>query len=271
MDDIARYNKARWEALADAGVIFSRPWLELDPLTARSLVDPHGLMGELRGKSVLCLAAGGGQQSAAFGLLGARVTVLDLSATQLHRDQEAAAHYGFHIDTVQGDMRDLSRFRTSQFDFVWQAYGINFVPEPLPVIREVARVIRKHGLYRMEFHNPFVAGLNETMWDGQGYPLSQRYVDGAEIVWDDPAWEFEDEAGLIKRVAGPREFRHTLSTLINGLVNQGFVILGLWEEISDEDNPEQGTWEHFTQVAPPWIQLWTRFLPEAFGNARSTG
>ena len=94
MDDLARYNRERWEALAQANIGYSRPILDLDPRSAREVLDPYGIMGDVRGRDILCLAGGGGQQSAAFGLLGARVTVYDLSDTQLARDQEAAAHYG---------------------------------------------------------------------------------------------------------------------------------------------------------------------------------
>ena len=45
------------------------------------------LIDKIAGKGVLCLAGGGGQQSAAFALLGAKVTVLDFSETQLERDK----------------------------------------------------------------------------------------------------------------------------------------------------------------------------------------
>src|SRR6266508_21871 len=110
MDQIARYNKERWEALAAANIEYSRPALDLTPETARAMLDPYGVMGPAEGKRVLCLASGGGQQSAAFGVLGAQVTVLDLSETQLARDREAAAHYGTQVETIQGDMRDLSLF-----------------------------------------------------------------------------------------------------------------------------------------------------------------
>jgi len=103
MDELAQYNKARWEELAQSNVPYSRPWLDLDESSARTRVDPHGMLKDVAGKEVLCLAAGGGQQSAAFGLLGARVTVLDLSETQLERDRMAAKHYGLQIQTVQGD------------------------------------------------------------------------------------------------------------------------------------------------------------------------
>ena len=71
MDDIARYNMARWDALVRARAVFTRPWLDLTPDEARQMVDPDGRLGEMAGRRVLCLAGGGGQQSAAFGLLGA--------------------------------------------------------------------------------------------------------------------------------------------------------------------------------------------------------
>ncbi len=59
------------------------PFLDLDVSSARRLLDPDGIMDEVEGKRVLCLASGGGQQSAAFALLGAEVTVFDISETQL--------------------------------------------------------------------------------------------------------------------------------------------------------------------------------------------
>ena len=51
-------------------------------------------------KDVLCLAAGGGQQSAVFGLLGARVTVIDFTQGQLDGDITAAKHYGYPVETI---------------------------------------------------------------------------------------------------------------------------------------------------------------------------
>src|SRR5437762_3782720 len=142
MDELARYLTARWRALAEANALFTRPYLDLDADSARAKLDPHGLLGDVASKRVLCLAAGGGQQSAAFALLGARVTVVDISEEQLARDREAAAHYQIEIETLQGDMRDLSRLDTHVFDIVWHPYSLNFVPDARVVFREVARVIR---------------------------------------------------------------------------------------------------------------------------------
>src|SRR5262245_23876261 len=157
MDEIARYNVERWKALAKANALFTRPDWSLDVASARAKLDPEGRLGEIEGKAVLCLASGGGQQSAAFALLGASVTVLDLSEEQLQRDRQAAAHYHVNIQTLQGDMRDLSQLPAQGFDLVWQPYSLNFVPEVHQVFREVARVLRPGGLYRFSCANPFVS------------------------------------------------------------------------------------------------------------------
>ncbi|MFW5738389.1 MAG: class I SAM-dependent methyltransferase, partial [Spirochaetota bacterium] len=69
-DDTISYNRERWDALSDAGVEYSQPWLDLD----------------------------------------ARVVVLDISERQLEKDRAIAAHYNLQVRTEQGDMQDLSRF-----------------------------------------------------------------------------------------------------------------------------------------------------------------
>jgi SAM-dependent methyltransferase len=259
MDDIARYNKERWEDLARAGVVFSRPALDLDQLRARQLIDPHGLIDRVAGLRVLCLASGGGQQSAAFGLLGAHVTVFDLSETQLERDRAAAAHYGLTIRVQQGDMRDLSVLAPSSFDVVAQPHSINFVPDAVRVFDQVARVVRPGGLYRVDCANPFVMGIDERDWTGTCYPLSRVYEDGAEVEPADPRWEVWDEHGSCHRVRGPRQFRHSLGTMINGLTTRGFVVLGLWELLGTHREAAPGTWDHFMQFAPPELSIWSRY------------
>ncbi len=260
MDDVTRHNQTRWEALAEARVSYSCPWIDLDPAVARARLDPEDMMTEVAGKDVLCLAASGGQQSAAFGLLGARVTVLDFCATQLARDRETARHYGIELRTIQGDMRDLSCFGDASFDIVWQAHSFTFIPDATPVFRETARVLRHGGLYRFDFTNPFVPPLLNDSWNGTGYVATQPYVDGADITPEDPHWEFHDDAGTVRRVEGPREFRHALGAMINGVIAQGFVIRGIWEDQEGDADADArpGSWLHFKSVLPPWLTVWTQ-------------
>jgi SAM-dependent methyltransferase len=273
MDDVARFNKERWEELAQRGVMYSRPKLHLDEASARETVDPEGRMDESAGRDVLCLAGGGGQQSAAFCLLGAKVTVLDLCETQLRRDREAAAHYGHEVRTVQGDMRDLSCFEDDSFDIIYHAHSLNFVPQAERVFDEVVRVLRPGGQYRMSCWNPLAHGACETIWREGGYVLRGPYVEGLEIRYDDPCWELDAPSGSTFvapggeadgqpapkiRIPGPREFRHTLEAIVNGMIERGLAILGLWEQDPGDPAAEPGTWDHFKTYAPPWLTVWTR-------------
>jgi SAM-dependent methyltransferase len=258
MDDIAQTNRERWNNLARANVQYSQPFLDFTPEQAAAYVYRHGVIQDVRGKRVLCLASGGGQDSAAFGLLGANVTVLDLSNVQLERDRQAAEHHGLQVTTLQGDMRDLSAFADHTFDVVWQVYSINFVPSVEPVFREVARVLKPGGIYFVQFHNPFMQSLDNDAWNGEAYPLKGLYLDGEDMSHSFPHWDVEQPDGTTVRLAGPHEFRHTLSTVLNTLVNSGFILLGLWEWMRSDENPEPGSWAHFTQVAPPYLSTFWR-------------
>ena len=257
MDDIAKYNRERWNALVQADIGYSRPFLNLDRSAARKLLDPYDIMGDIAGKEVLCLAGGGGQQSAAFAILGAQVTVLDLSDSQLTQDRLAANHYGVQIRTEQGDMRDITRFADRSFDLVFQPYSINFIPDPLSVFQEVARVLRDSGLYHLDFGNPFLMGMDERDWTGKGYPLCHVYRDG-EVNFNDPNWQVWDRDGNMKEVVGPREFRHTLGTILNSLISTNFVILGVWDDNLGDPEAEPGSWNHFLAIAPLFLMLWAR-------------
>ena len=55
---------------------------------------PHEWFGPLKGKRVLALASGGGQQGPIFKALGADVTVLDNSDMQIKREKEVATREG---------------------------------------------------------------------------------------------------------------------------------------------------------------------------------
>lgn len=262
LDEIASYNQARWDELAQANVAYSRPMLDLTVTSAASYLDPKGLMDDVSGRDVLCLASGGGQQSVAFALLGAHVTVFDLSATQLSRDRQAADHYGVEIRVVQGDMRDLSDFRDDAFDLVYHTFSITFVPDVDPVFAGVARVLRPGGTYHVQWMNPFTATMDDTSWNGSGYLLSLPYQDGREVSLLYPTWSVTDESGNTQTVASPHEYVHTLSKMVNTLIRHHFYIVHAEEETGPDPAAAPGSWNHFMLCTAPYLGLWTRYWPE---------
>ncbi len=265
MDEIAQINIQRWQALADADALFTRPLLDLTPDAAREFVDGEGLPGDVTGKNVLCLAAGGGQQSAAFALLGANVTVYDLSEAQLERDRQAAAHYGVNIRAVQGDMRDLSALDTDAFDVVYQPFSIGYVPDATIVFAQVARILRSGGLYYVANDNPFFCGLSMSDWNGEGYVLKMPYQDGAAYISPDPDWVYSRSSKPLPEVREARLYRHTLANTLNSLLQLGFTLVHISDSkhIYADPDAAPGTWDHFMAYAPAYVGYWLRYQSRA--------
>ena len=65
---------------------------------------PHEWFGDLKGKKLLGLASGGGQQIPIFTALGAECTVLDYSDTQLENEKLVAERENYKVNIVKADM-----------------------------------------------------------------------------------------------------------------------------------------------------------------------
>lgn len=190
---------------------------------------PSHLLQNVAGKEVLCLAAGGGQQTAVFGLLGANVTSVDLTQGQLDGDETTAAHYGYPITTIQADMRDLSTLPQAAFDMVFQGDSLAYVPDLRQVYEQVARVLSSGGLYRVKHSQP---AIHRTTWNGTAYEIAAPY-----------------HATTQHRTDGAIETRHRMDDIFNGLLDSGFTIQRVYEapyyqqkEILNQAFP--GRWDH---------------------------
>ncbi|MDQ2798248.1 MAG: class I SAM-dependent methyltransferase [Armatimonadota bacterium] len=267
LDDIARINKHNWEAggisATDAG---TRPFLDVDRSAVAAYAEGKSnhlpapfeegytkrITRDVQGKRVLCLASGGGQQSVLYGLLGAEVTVLDISAKQLEADHIAARHYGYHVKTIEGDMRDLSLFEKDHFHLVIQPVSIVYVPDVRVVYRQVARVLKPGGWYRNIYMNPATvpACFSGTAngWDGRGYRLSEPYRSGPILIRPDGS-ENMDEGEMTG------EFRHLLSDIFTGLVEAGFLIREVYESAGRNEEDEPGSFGHMASTLGMFFRI----------------
>ncbi|MBU1701301.1 MAG: class I SAM-dependent methyltransferase [Candidatus Eisenbacteria bacterium] len=194
LDDAAERNREMWKRRVEEGMLYTRPWLDLDPAVLHafirkeidelpdpcSYIYPSEVLENVEGKEVLCLASGGGQQSAVFGLLGAHVHVVDLSPEQLEGDRKAAKHYGYPIVTIEADMRRLSILENESIDLIYQAISLPFVPDARDVYREAARLLKPEGRYRVGHCNPATYGVDPTFWNGEFHKIKTPYHGGGE-------------------------------------------------------------------------------------------
>lgn len=272
LDSIAAKNQRHWDEEVRQGKHYTLPWLNLDKELLQAyargeipqlpppvlFMHPRQLLLDLAGKQVLCLASGGGQQSAVFGLLGADVTVLDLCEGQLASDREAARRYGYSVRTVQGDMRDLSAFGDASFDLVYQSISIVFVPDVREVYRQAARVLQPGGTYFVNHCQPSTYpvcfdGPNNG-WDGVGYRIAEPYIGG-------PTLRKSDGSESMTEGEPTGEHRHLLSDIFNGLVEAGLEIRGVYEDprsLTGGQGCEPGSYEHQIAYAASYFGVLTR-------------
>ena len=79
-------------------------------------------------------------------------------------------------------------------------------------------------------------------------------------LYPDQDWVYDRESAG-HRIREPREYRQTLSRIVNSLIQEGFLLTLLSEVRSDYPGAEPGSWGHFSAVAPPWLEFVWQYGP----------
>jgi len=232
--DVRAYNRGAWDREVERAnewtVPVSAEQIEAarrdvwEVLLTNTKPVPREWFPDLKGSDVLCLASGGGQQAPLFAAAGARVTVFDNSPKQLAQDRMVAERDGLELQTIEGDMADLSRFADESFDFIFHPCSNLFVPDVRPVWREAFRVLRQGGVMLAGFLNPVLFIFDLEM--AEKGTLEVRHA----LPYSDVTSLTEEERARRIETGAPLEFGHTLTDQIGGQIDAGFVINGFYED-----------------------------------------
>ncbi len=232
--DIQAYNRHAWDRQVESGNQWTVPVSPAQVESARrgdleiyltpTRPIPRGWFPELAGLEVLCLASGGGQQGPLLAAAGARVTVFDNSPKQLAQDLTVAKREGLVVETVQGDMADLSAFEDGRFGLIVHPVSNCFAPAVRPVWRESYRVLKPGGVLLAGFVNPPAYIFDPELVD-QGV-LEVRYP----LPYSDVTSLPEAVRQRYLSTGRPLEFGHTLEDQIGGQLDAGFLLTGLFED-----------------------------------------
>ena len=188
---------------------------------------PADWLGDVQGKSILCLASAGGQQAPILAAAGAKVTVFDLSAGQLDKDRMVAERDGLSLQIEQGDMCDLSRFASESFDLILHPVSNQYVPDISLVWKECARVLRPGGHLLSSFFNPavFIADRDPS-YAQQGLIRPKFTVPYSDLS------SLDTEARQAKQARmEPLIFGHSLAQQIGGQLEAGLHLVDYIEEM----------------------------------------
>jgi len=253
-------NRDAWDERARGGGRHTRTVKPEHLSNPLPILDPEGwIEGGLRGRRVLCLAAGGGLQSALCAAAGAEVTVVDVSRGMLDRDESVAREHGLRVRVLELDMRRLVGVESGCYDVVIHPVSTCYVPEVEPVFCEVARVMRTGGVYISQHKQP---GSQQA----SARPLAEGYV----LV--EPCVSARPLAPLIgewrHRESEMTEFVHPLERLIGGLCRAGFVVEDLVEPFHGDTQAVAGSFEHRSAFVPPFVKIKARRRSEPSERGR---
>ncbi len=237
--DILKHNSTAWDNEVINGNQWTVPASEQDINEARNgnlrlhLTPykriPDDWLGNVSGKKVLCLASGGGQQGPILASAEADVTVFDNSEYQLKQDKKTAKVYNLHINTIKGNMQDLSVFCDSCFDLIIHPVSNVFIDDIRPVWKEAYRVLKHGGRLLSGLCNPII-----YMFDWRTAEEINRYELKYSIPYSDLVSLTEKEKKEFIEKKTPFEFGHSLTDQIAGQLDAGFVISGFYEDKGDD-------------------------------------
>ena len=191
---------------------------------------PRDWFGNVRGRDILCLASGGGQQAPVLAAAGARVTSFDNSARQLEKDAFVAQRENLEIRIEKGDAADLSRFANSSFDLIFHPCSNCFMEKLEPIWRECFRVLRPGGALLSGFNQPWVYIFDRDAEENEKL-LKVRHALPYADVESLPADELQQMMDSGEAI----EWSHTLDEQIGGQIAAGFVIAGFYEDGWNEE------------------------------------
>ena len=239
MKESSRVNKAAWEY--DAYAFWLRHNGQPEELAAKLTADPmrglkrHGPhLGDVRGKRIANICGSCGKKAVPLALLGAQVTVFDISRDNQRYALELARVAGAALDYQVCDVMeiDLERYGGS-FDVVYMEGGVLHYFHDLAAFMGLMHALLRPGgrMVLSDFH-PFTKVL-----DALGLQTKQMGYFCTDVFEGEMAHAcfYPEEI----RAQFPRCLlrRYTMSEIINAVIRAGFTLRQL-EEHPAWENPD---------------------------------
>ena len=181
---------------------------------------PHAWFGDLKGKKLLGLASGGGQQMPVFAALGADCTVFDYSEKQLENERAVAEREVYRIRIIRGDMTRPLPFEDESFDLIFHPVSNCYIEDVRPVWKECWRVLRRGG-FLISGTSHYMDYIVDSREERIVHPLPFNPLKNPELM----KLLMEENAGV--------QFSHSLEEQIGGQLEAGFRLLDLYEDTNN--------------------------------------
>ncbi len=145
------------------------------------------LLGDLKGRRVLDLGCGAGENAIAIARRGAPVIALDASSAQLALARRAAEAAEVRVEWHHGDAADLAFLRADSIDVALAAGVVHEIEDLDRLLRQVHRVLRPGAPFVFSHDHPMRLAVGRDESGPGGLPLGRlevrrSYFDPSPIV-----------------------------------------------------------------------------------------
>jgi SAM-dependent methyltransferase len=215
-------NKARWNELVD--IHAKSQEYDLNGFIAgnNSLHQAElGILGDVRGKSLLHLQCHFGLDTISWARLGAKATGIDFSDTAIELAREIARRSGVVAEFICSNVYDLPRVLDKQYDIVFTSIGVLcWLQDINEWGRIVAQYLKPYGTFLLVESHPIM-----WVFDDESDELRIKYSywhSDEPLSWENDGTYADDAAEIMNRRS--YEWQHTISDVLNSLIGAGLRI-----------------------------------------------
>jgi len=209
------------------------------------------LLGNVKGKNILEIGCGGGQNSIVLAKWGAKPVGIDISEEQIKHAKKLANKEQVDVAFHMGNMEDLSAFKDQSYDIVLSSFALDHVDDPMRTFQETYRVLKKSGLFVLAVVHPIAHRGRVLRYGKRRMWAVGNYFDRSKHKWK---WKTEE------RTAEFNTGQITLQDYFDMLVNAGFRVERIQEpepynidELSEQERKKiPYSSEYYTKYYDIW-------------------
>lgn len=187
-------------------------------------------LGNVEGKTLLHLQCHFGMDTLSWARLGARVTGVDFSEQAIALAQSLKRELGLEAEFVCSNIYDLPNMLSGTFDLVFSSYGVLcWLPDVEQWANVIAHFLKPGGTFYIIDGHPLI---NIFSWEKDASSVREIQVSSSyfssEPVQDEAEGTYA-QSTLTIPMTRVIEWKHSLSSILNALIQAGLTIEFLHE------------------------------------------
>lgn len=185
-------------------------------------------LGDVSGKRILNLLGSKGNKAVCFALLGADVTVVDISSENQRYALELADEAGVFISYLVSDALDIDENKLSTFDIIILEMGVlHYFLDLHPLFNKVAKLMNETSVFILRDYHPFISKVLD--FENGTHTVQGDYFND-NCVEVDVAYAHLLTETQRQDLKGNVIRRWTIAETINALINSGLSIQKMNED-----------------------------------------